>query len=134
MWGEVPLALFSALWLVSELPRGRRAVAEALSLGLFVAAILMLAIPAPWPGYDHAMYFTRLFSSALCVGIATPLAVLDARKALIIAWFAAVLLAGSQRGWNYIAVAIACNAAWTAILIAWNVMACRTAAPLILPE
>ncbi len=127
MWGEVPLALFGALWLVSELPKGRRAVTEALALGLFVAAILMLLVPPAWPNYPAGQYYVRLYSTALCIGIATPLAVLDWRKVLIIAWFGAVLLAGSQRGWNYFTVAVACNAAWTAILIAWNVMAYQTA-------
>jgi len=122
MWGEVSLAIFSALWLVSELPRGRRAVTEALALGLFVAAVLMLMVVAAWPNYPSAMYYTRLYSTALCMGLATPLALIDWRKSLILIWFAAVLVAGSQRGWNYVTVAVACNAAWTAILIAWNWM------------
>jgi len=122
MWGEVSLAFFSITWLLSELPHARRAVTESLSLGLFVAAILMLLVPRPWPAYPPGQYFWRLYSTALCIGIATPLAVLDARKVLIIAWFGAVLIAGSQRGWNYVTVAVACNAAWTAILIAWNWM------------
>ena len=119
MWGEVSLALFSALWLVSELPRGRRAITEALALGLFVAAVLMLAVPAPWPNYQPAMYWTRLYSSALCVGIATPLTVLRASNCIIIIWFASVLIAGSQRGWDYVTVAVSCNLAWTACLLAW---------------
>src|SRR5678815_3417118 len=63
MWGEVSLALFSALWLVSELPRGRRAITEALALGLFVAAILMLAVPPAWPGYPAGQYYVRLYST-----------------------------------------------------------------------
>jgi len=131
---EALLAIASLVWVTSQLPRGRRAIAEALAIGLLVAAILMLALPKPWPAYPPAMYYTRLYSTAACIGIATPLAVLDARKVLIIAWFAAVLVAGSQRGWNYVTVAVACNAAWTAILIAWNVMAYRTAARSVLPE
>ncbi len=126
MWGEVPLALFSALWLVSELTKGRRAVMEALSLGLMVSFAIVIAVPRPWPMYSHAMYFTRMYSSALCVGIATPLAVLDSKNALIILWFSAVLLSQSQRGWPVWIVAVVANATWTLVLIGWLAMSRRS--------
>lgn len=124
---EIVLALFGALWVFSELPKGRRAVTEALSIGLFVAAILLFAVPAPWPNYSHAMYFTRIYSAATFAGISIPCAFTDKRCAISVNWWAAVLLAGSQRGLSYVAKAITANAIWTCCLVAWNIMASRTA-------
>jgi len=136
--GEVILAAVTALWVVSELPRGRRALTEALALGAFLSAVLVFAVPAPWPRYSVAMYFTRLYSTAAFLGISVPCAILGRRNWLALPWFAAVLFAGSQRGWNYVAVAISANAVWTACLLGWLVMGDRTAAtetpPLSPPE
>ncbi len=123
--GEVVLACFGALWALSELPKGRRAVTEALALGTLVAAVLLFAVPLPWPNYSHAMYFLRLYTAAFFCGISVPCAFTNLRCAISVAWWMAVLLAGSLR-FSYTFKAITANAAWTCCLAAW-LMASRTA-------
>ncbi len=122
---EVVLACFGALWALSELPRGRRAVTEALALGTLVAAVLLFAVPAPWPNYSHAMYFLRLYTAAFFAGISVPCAFSNVRCGISVAWWLAVLLAGSLR-FSYATKAVTANAIWTCCLAAW-LMAYRTA-------
>ncbi len=132
--GEVVLACFGALWALSELPKGRRAVTEALALGTLVAAVLLFAVPAPWPNYSHAMYFLRLYTAAFFCGISVPCMFTDRRCGISVAWWVAVLLAGSLR-FGYVTKAVTANAIWTCCLAGWIFMASQTAnqAPTSIP-
>lgn len=116
---EVVLVAFTVPWIWSMLPKDRRGRVEALSLGLVLAAALMAVVPAAWPRYDAAMYFVRLYSAAAFLGISLPCVFFDWRNWPAVPWWGAVLMAGSQRGWNYVTVAVACNVTWTAMLGAW---------------
>jgi hypothetical protein len=127
MWDELTLAIFGAMWTLSLLPTSRRGRVEALSIGVVLAAFLMVLLPRPWPMYSHEMYYTRIYSAAAFLGISVPCAWLKRGNWLAIPWWGAVLsVAGiSEQGWDYRAVAICANLTWTACLIGWLIISRR---------
>jgi hypothetical protein len=125
---ELILAFWGWLWVWSLLPTSRRGRVEALSLGVALAAFLMLLLPHPWPTYSHEMYYTRIYSAAAFLGISVPCAMLKRGNWLAIPWWLAVLsVAGiSEQGWDYRTVAICANLTWTACLAGWIWMQHKT--------
>jgi hypothetical protein len=121
MASEIWLAAYGAIWTLSLLPTSRRGRVEALSIGVVLAAFLMLLLPRPWPMYSHEMYYTRIYSAAAFLGISVPCVWLKRGNWLAIPWWGAVLsVAGiSEQGWDYRAVAICANLTWTACLAGW---------------
>lgn len=119
--GEIWLAMGASLWVWTMLPKHKHGRIFALSIGLVVTCVLMLAVPPPWPGYDPAMYFTRLYSTAAFFGLSVGSAMMTRRPETMLAipWFLAVLIATSQRGFDRWAVGIYANLTWTACLICW---------------
>jgi hypothetical protein len=118
---EAWLALWSSVWIWSTLPKDRPGRIFALSVGLVVTCVLMLAVPPPWPHYDPSMYYTRLYSTAAFLGISLGSALITRNPSTMLAvpWFMAVLIAGSQRGLDRWFVGIVTNLMWTACLICW---------------
>ncbi len=121
VWGEAGLAGWSAIWVWTLLPRERHGRMFALSIGIVATFALMLAVPPPWRGYPADLYFTRLYSTAALLGIAFGSALLTRNPSTMLAapWFMAVLIAGSQRGWDRWWVGIYTNLIWSACLICW---------------
>jgi hypothetical protein len=118
---ECLISLYSALWVWSLLPSDKPGRIFALSVGLVVTCVLMLAVPPPWPHYDPSMYYTRLYSTAAFLGISlgSTLITRNPSTMLAVPWFMAVLIAGSQRGWDRWLVGIVTNLMWSACLICW---------------
>jgi len=129
--GECLLALYSSLWVWSLLPRDGWGRIFVLSIGALIGAALMYAVPPPWPHYDPAMYYTRLYSAAIFMGVVFAACLIEKinRSTLIaVPWFGAVLLASSQRGWDRWTVAIWTNLIWTFCLICWLAISRQDAA------
>ncbi len=127
IWGEGGLAAYSAFWVWTLLPKHTYGRIFALSIGLVVTCVLMLAVPPPWAGYDPAMYETRLYSTAAFLGVSFGSALLTRNPSTMLAvpWFGAVLVAGSQRGWPRWVVGIYTNLIWSCCLICWLALARR---------
>ncbi len=127
IWGEVGLASYSTFWVSTLLPKHKHGRIFALSIGLVVTCVLMLAVPPPWRGYDPAMYGTRLYSTAAFLGVSLGSALFTRNPNTIIAipWFMAVLGAGAQRGWDRWMVGIYTNLIWSGCLICWLALARR---------
>ncbi len=125
--GEIGLAVGAALWVWTLLPKHAYGRIFALSIGLVVTCVLMLAVPPPWAGYDRAMYETRLYSTAAFLGVALGSALMTRNPStmLCVPWFMAVLIAGSQRGWDRWMVGIYTNLIWSGCLICWLALARR---------
>ncbi len=118
---EVMLAVYSTIWVWTLLPKHTYGRIFALSIGLVVTCVLMLAVPPPWRGYDPAMYATRLYSTAAFLGVALGSSLMTRKPSTMLAvpWFMAVLIAGSQRGWDRWMVGIYTNLIWSGCLICW---------------
>ncbi len=127
MEGEALLAGGSCGLVISMLPKHAYGRIFALSIGLVVTCVLMLAVPPPWVGYPADLYYTRLFSTAAFLGVAFGSALMTRNPSTMLAipWFGAVLLASSQRGLDRWTVGIAANLTWTACLICWLALAGR---------
>lgn len=124
-------AFWSAVWVFTMLPRDKWGRIFSLSIGALISAALMYALPAPWPHYDPAMYYTRLYSTAIFMGVVFAICLIEKinRSTLIaVPWFGAVLLASSQRGWDRWIVAIWTNLIWTCCLICWLAISRQDAA------
>jgi hypothetical protein len=130
-WWNAPAEAFlggaGLAWTLSLLPTSRRGRVEALSIGVVLAAFLILLLPRPWPMYSHEMYYTRIYSAAAFLGISVPCAWLKRGNWLAIPWWLAVLsVAGiSEQGWDYRTVAICANLTWTACLVGWLIISSR---------
>lgn len=124
---EVMTAIWGSIWVCTLLPKDKHGRIFALSIGLVVTCVLMLAVPPPWPNYDAAMYHTRLYSTAAFLGVALGAAFFTRNPNTIIAipWFMAVLGAGSQRGFDRWVVGIYTNLIWSGCLICWLALARR---------
>ncbi len=125
--GEISISVISAIWVACMLPKHSYGRIFALSIGLVVTCVLMLAVPPPWAGYDPAMYHTRLYSTAAFLGVALGSALMTRNPSTMLAvpWFMAVLIAGSQRGFDRWVVGIYTNLIWSFCLICWLVLARR---------
>ena len=129
--GEIWLAILTAAWVFTMLPREKWGRIFSLAIGALISAALMYALPPPWPHYDPTMYFLRLYSTAIFMGIVFSVCLIEKinRSTLIaVPWFGAVLLASSQRGWNRWTVAIWTNLIWTCCLIYWLAISRQDAA------
>ncbi len=111
----------TVLWMLALLPRDKHGRIFALSIGLVVTCVLIYACPPPWAGYDRAMYETRLYSTAAFLGVAFGSALMTRNPSTMLAvpWFLAVLIAGSQRGFDRWMVGIYTNLIWSCCLICW---------------
>lgn len=126
-WSEIALALLGAMWMFTLLPLDRHGRLFSVCIGVLVAMAMMFALPPPWPHYHAGMYFTRLYSSAAFLGIAFASCLLpwsvnhpvNWQTMVAVPWFMAVILAGSQRGWDRWVVGIVTNSAWALCLILW---------------
>ncbi len=127
IWGEVGLAAYSTFWVSTLLPKDKHGRIFSLSIGLVVTCVLIYACPPPWAGYDRAMYETRLYSTAAFLGVAIGSALMTRNPSTMLAvpWFMAVLIAGSQRGWDRWVVGIYTNLIWSGCLICWLALARR---------
>ncbi len=126
-WGEISLASLGALWMFTLISPDRHERMFSLGIGVLMAMAMMFALPPPWPRYNAGMYFTRIYSSAAFLGIAFATCLLpwslkykvNWNAVISVPWFMAVILAGSQRGWDRWAVGVITNVVWTLCLIAW---------------
>jgi hypothetical protein len=118
---EVTLTGWTSVFVWRMLPKDKHGRIFALSIGLVVTCVLIYACPPPWPHYDPAMYHTRLFSTAAFLGISLGSAVMTRNPStmLCVPWFMAVLIAGSQRGFDRWMVGIYTNLIWSFCLICW---------------
>jgi hypothetical protein len=133
--GEIFWAWAASYWVWSMLPKDKHGRIFALSIGLVVTCVLIYACPPPWKGYPPDLYFTRLYSTAAFFGISSGIAVLEywirwesksMRVLIPPVWFAAVLIACTQRGVNRWTIAIVTNCMWSGCLVAWLILSRRT--------
>jgi hypothetical protein len=119
---EAILAIWTIPWIWSMMPKDRYGRVFVLAIGTLISAVLMYALPPPWPNYDPMMYFVRLYSAAVFMGVAFATCLLNRfnySAMVAVPWFGSVLLASSQRGWDRWIIAISTNLIWTACLICW---------------
>jgi len=119
---EGMLVVWTIPWIWSMIPTDRYGRIFVLSIGMLISAALMFALPPPWPHYDRTMYFVRLYSTAVFMGVALATCLIQKinRSTLIaVPWFGAVLLASTQRGLDRWVVAIWTNLIWMCCLVCW---------------
>lgn len=136
--GEVWLILLTTLWVTSLLPEDLSGRIFSLSIALLLAGILTAVVPPPWPNFPPALYFSRLYSTLVFLGISLAsylwswtVGDRERRGDLIAAlWFAAVLFAGIQRGIDYWVAGITAKLVWTGCLAWWLTRDSRAATAL----